>query len=209
MFRKFQILLLTLLFHYSTVDRYEETANWDFVESLLKHILLENFTREGPVFISLSNYPEDDFPRHQFGEDFPRPFMWLEFTVLKLISENSIFPLIILHPEKDEISFNMPIVRSNGYIIFINSQIKEYEDLFYENIFQLQSKLSWNSRSKFLVVAYGVPGQSSEIFVQTLLDLLKDNANVVNVLLLIIGVNTEQTQALDTDENQSTYKSYI
>ena len=178
-----------------------DAVNWDFVQSTIKYILSKNFTTEGPVLLLMSNAVEEDFPRSLDGQNSPRTLRWLEDMTLKFVCEHALWPVIVFQPENNEASFDeIPEVRNNGYIIFVNPQTEEFEDVLDDSISTLQFKSSWNSRSKFLIVAYGQLSVSPASFAETVLLNLKSHDNITNSLLLIINADIEKNSSVVVNE---------
>ena len=159
-------------------------AQVELLKSTVENILHENFRTNGPVLILLSSLFEDKSERLIENEDFSGTMQWLEDLTLKIIYEKSFWPIVTFHAD-EELSIDEPLIE-NDYIIFINPKTEDFEDILSGNIFELEKKLSLHHHSKFLILALTETNESSVIFPQTVLSVLK-SYGVMNSAVLIIS----------------------
>ena len=54
----------------------------------------------------------------------------VEDLTLKIIYENSIWPIVTFHPEEEEFSIDAPLIDNGGYIIFINHKTEDLTEIW-------------------------------------------------------------------------------
>ena len=112
----------------------------------VEHILRNNIGTDSTVLLLLSNFVEDKSGRFFNNINLPGTMDWLEDLTLKIIYENSLWPITTFHP-KEELSIDVPLTGIRGYIIFINPKTENVEDILEGNLGQLEEKRSLNRHS--------------------------------------------------------------
>ncbi|KAJ9580371.1 hypothetical protein L9F63_004006 [Diploptera punctata] len=190
-----RLLLLVSLTCGEIGEEYFEKSGELLVLSFIKRILLENFTENGPVLISLANEPNEIVENfsHSLKAENLETLNSIEDEILNFLNSNLLWPVSVLQFKNNDSFFDVPVVANKCYIIFINSQNEDFIDIFYDVMNLLQSMSSWNYRAKFLVVTYGklpVDVSSAEVARQVL-SILNSIENITNAVLLIASVDAK------------------
>ncbi|KAJ9580352.1 hypothetical protein L9F63_003987 [Diploptera punctata] len=163
------------------------------IQSVIKHILLKNFTQDGSVFFLLSNSTQEKSDPSLKVEELPHTIQWFEDITLQ-IANDYLWKMLVHNPETQGISINYPY---RNYILFINPQIEDFEDTFVDTLQNLKGEAGmnpyWNPRSKFILFAFGKLKQSPAEFAQSSLSILKEKCNIINAVLFIFTRDTYKT----------------
>ncbi|KAJ9580368.1 hypothetical protein L9F63_004003 [Diploptera punctata] len=175
------------------VEEYSNKSDGHLVVSVIKPILLNNFTENGPVLISLANEPNGVQENLSLKTENFQTLNWIEDETLNFVNNNSLWQVSIFLLRNNYSFFEVPIVTNKCYVIFVNPEVEDFIDVVYNTINVLQSFSSWNPRAKFLVVAYGklLLHESPAEVAHQILRTLKSFQNISNAVLLIINVHAE------------------
>ncbi|KAJ9578747.1 hypothetical protein L9F63_005036 [Diploptera punctata] len=189
MFIHFFVAAFLIRYAFQEGIRCKQNTNFDFIQSLLKYILLDDFTTRGPVFLLLSSETIEPPTRSLDSRTFPQTLQRIEEMTFLLVSENHLWPVIVHQPGKEELAYEFSVVQNKGYVIFVNLDFEELD--FYDSMNILSQRSSWNYDAKFVIVAYGKLNGTLELFVEDIFSTVKDYNNILDVVLLVSTTEEE------------------
>ncbi|KAJ9580354.1 hypothetical protein L9F63_003989 [Diploptera punctata] len=201
---RFIIILLPILTLSSIAkETFAENSTQQFVQSLIEHVLLNNFTQEGPVVVLLSNNTQEDRLASLNAVQSPQTIEWLQDKSFDVMSKSSLWPILVHDIEHEDYSLDIP---PKGYIIFTNPEMEDFKYNFIQNVENLKNTPYWNPRSNLIVFACGKLQKPPADFAHTVLSALKETSNIINAVLFIFTGDTEQ---INSYSNGSTTNSII
>ncbi|KAJ9580366.1 hypothetical protein L9F63_004001 [Diploptera punctata] len=196
-------------------EEYTNNSDGHLVLSVIKPILLKNFTENGPVLISLANEPdgvEENLSLSLKTENF-QTLNFIQDETLNFVNNNSLWPVTVFQLKTNYSFFEVPEVINKCYIMFVNPEVDDFIHDVYDTVNELRSMFTWNPRAKFLVVAYGklLLDESPAEVAHQILRTLKSFQNISNAVLLIINVHAESNYFVTNESitHAYTFSSYL
>ena len=197
-----ELILVLFVFQSSSNDFDAKKVNLYYLESVIKHILNDGFVSEGPVLIVLSPVTQKRHPRFLYNEDFLQTLHWLPEITVEIIYTWSLWSVSIINPKELEFEIVASVVRNKGYIIFVNPETEDCENELIDSLNTLQSKPSWNPRSKFVILAFGEPYEPPELFSETVLSTLNSYDNAIESVLIIVCERCGESVSMIKDDHE-------